>query len=100
MSRKILSAFLSTLNTSIIVICPVTLLTFDMLPLSAVAMNSSTSAERECAKPVNQYIVLADLNLIRAIQDMLNDNATGALDQISLAKEQLNNADRHIRSCS
>jgi hypothetical protein len=40
----------------------------------------------------NQYIILADLHIIQAIQDLQRNDFTGASEQLDLAREQLNKA--------
>ena len=51
----------------------------------------SSSHEESCTLLSNQFIVLADLKIIQAIQDLLKSNSSGAQGQISLAQDLLDN---------
>jgi hypothetical protein len=42
----------------------------------------------------NENIVFADLHIIQAINDLIEHNASGALDQLAQAQEQLRLASR------
>jgi hypothetical protein len=63
-----------------------------ILVLSMLANPGATNSEQNDTSVENQNIIFADLHLIQAIRDILENNYTGAVDQVELAKGQLERA--------
>jgi hypothetical protein len=61
-------------------------------PSSLIMSTMRDNDTRGCAMLANQNIVFANIHIIQAIRDTADNNKTGALDQLSLAQEQLEKA--------
>ena len=51
--------------------------------------NETKNMTLYCSMLANQHIVFADMHIIQAIRDLADWNKTGALDQLTLAQQQL-----------
>jgi hypothetical protein len=70
----------------------------DELSSSVGTQKSTNNSKALCAESANQFIILGDLHLIQALKEMVNNNSSGALDELAFAEEQLTRGQR-VRSC-
>jgi hypothetical protein len=75
--------------TSSLVLLVAILITPPLPGSASSSINNTSGNERS-------NIALADLHIIQAIKDVMDNNSTGALDQLSRAEERLNNAQEQI----
>jgi hypothetical protein len=59
-------------------------------------IRNTTEAQGTCEELARQYLVLADLRIIQAIQYMLENNITGVSDQLLTADKLLSQANEAI----
>jgi hypothetical protein len=86
---------------AILIICVGTIFyifaSFQIILLYAYSeIRNTTGTQDNCADLTRQYLVLADLRIILAVQEIMEKNITGASDQLSTANILLDEAEKTI----
>jgi hypothetical protein len=59
-------------------------------------IENTTGTQGACVELTRQYLILADLRILQAVQYILEKNTTGVSDQLSTANKLLDEAEKTI----